>query len=75
MTSERKEEAYEDKKTAHPAAAKFLKLGLISASSAVIGGLAAAWWYRKTLVKLQNPIIQDDIQESESQNGLADDHF
>jgi len=75
MISERKKEVYEDKKTEHPAAAKLLKLGLISASSALIGGLAAAWWYRKTLTKLQNPIIQDDIQESESQNGPADDHF
>jgi hypothetical protein len=75
MINKRKEKVYEDKKTGHPAASRLFKLGLISASSAVIGGLAAAWWYRKTLTKLQNPIIQDDIQESESQNGPADDHF
>jgi hypothetical protein len=75
MVSERNKKVYEDKKMERSAASKLLRLGLISASSAVVGGLAAAWWYRKTLTKLQNPIIQDDIQESESQNGLADDHF
>jgi hypothetical protein len=76
VTSERKKEAYEDTEPEHPAASKLLKLGLISVSSAVIGGLAAAWWYRKTLTKLQNPIIQEDLQKSESQNGPTDDtHF
>jgi hypothetical protein len=76
MTSERKEESYENAKPEHPTASRLLKVGLISVSSAVIGGLAAAWWYRKTLTKLQNPIIQKNIQKSESQNGSADDtHF
>jgi len=76
MSSERKKEAYENTEPEHPPASKLLKLGLISVSSAVIGGLAAAWWYRKTLTKLQNPIIQEDIQKSESKNGSADDtHF
>jgi hypothetical protein len=73
VTNERKKEAYGSTEPEHPAASKFLKLGLISVSSAVIGGLAAAWWYRKTLTKLQNPINQEDIQKSESQNGPADD--
>ena len=73
MTSERKKETYEEAKPEQPTASKLLKVGLISVSSAVIGGLAAAWWYRKTLTKLQNPIIQDDIQKSESQNGPSTD--
>jgi hypothetical protein len=30
----------------------WLKLGLIAAASALAGGLAAAWWYRNTLSKL-----------------------
>jgi hypothetical protein len=45
---------------------KVLRLGLISASSAVLGGIAVVWWHRKTLASLQNPIVQDDLQKSES---------
>jgi hypothetical protein len=36
---------------AHPSA--WLKLGAVAAASAVAGGLAAAWWYRKTLKQLR----------------------
>ena len=32
----------------------WLKLGVVAAAPALAGGLAAAWWYRKTLSKLQN---------------------
>ena len=53
---------------------KVLKLGLISASSAVLGGIAVAWWHRKTLASLQNPIVRDDLQKSESsQEGKYDE--
>jgi hypothetical protein len=76
MTNKRKEEVYEGDKPEGSAPSRLLKLGVISVSSAVIGGLAAAWWYRKTLTKLQNPIIREDIQKSESQNGPEDGtHF
>lgn len=34
----------------------WLKLGAVAAASALVGGVAAAWWYRKTLAKLR----QDD---------------
>ncbi len=34
-----------------------LMLGLVSIASVLAGGLATAWWYRKTLTKLQNPIL------------------
>jgi hypothetical protein len=30
-----------------------LKVGVIAAGSALAGGLAAAWWHRKTLRKLR----------------------
>jgi hypothetical protein len=30
----------------------WLRIGLVAAASAVAGGMAAAWWYRKTLNKL-----------------------
>ena len=32
----------------------WLKLSVIAAASALAGGLAAAWFYRKTVSKLQN---------------------
>jgi hypothetical protein len=31
---------------------EWLKVGLIAAASAMVGGVAAAWWYRTTLKKL-----------------------
>jgi hypothetical protein len=33
--------------------ARWVKVGLLAAASALAGGLAAAWWYRKTLASLQ----------------------
>ncbi len=45
---------------------KALRLGLVSAASAIAGGMAVAWWYRKTLTKLQNPIVSDEIPQAES---------
>jgi hypothetical protein len=48
-------------------------VGIIAAASALAGGLAAAWWYRKTITKLhqteeigQNPhfgIPEDDSSD------------
>jgi hypothetical protein len=31
----------------------WLKLGVVAAASVLAGGLAAAWWYRKTLTQLR----------------------
>jgi hypothetical protein len=39
--------------TASPEASDWLKLGIVAAASALAGGVAAAWWYRKTLTKLR----------------------
>jgi hypothetical protein len=39
---------------------------LISAASAIAGGLAMAGWYRKTLSKFQNPILKDEVEPSVS---------
>jgi hypothetical protein len=43
-------------------------LGLLAAVSALAGGLAVTWWHRKTLAKLQNPIISPEIQKAEFAN-------
>jgi hypothetical protein len=54
-----------------PAAAPsgWLKLGIIAATSAVAGGVAAAWWYRNTLKKLR----QAGEKPVNSQNGISGD--
>lgn len=41
----------------------WLKLGAIAAASAVLGGLAAAWFYRNTLSQLRE--AEDKIPTSE----------
>ena len=38
---------------ANTSPSNWLKLGAIAAASALVGGLAAAWWYRNTLTKLR----------------------
>jgi len=43
------------------APAGWLKVGAIAAASAVLGGMAAAWFYRKTLSQLR-----------EAENGIPD---
>ena len=32
---------------------RWVRVGFVAVASAVAGGLAAAWWYRKTLSRLQ----------------------
>ena len=43
----------------------WLKLGAVAAVSVLAGGVAAAWWYRNTLKKLQE--AQEAAPESHSQ--------
>jgi hypothetical protein len=49
-------QAVETKPGSNPAQALSgaVQVGLIAAASAVVGGLAVAWWHRKTLNKLHN---------------------
>lgn len=35
------------------ASPSWLKVGFVAAASGILGGLAAAWYYRKTLAQLQ----------------------
>jgi hypothetical protein len=40
--------------SSHPTPEReWVKLGVVAAASALAGGLAAAWWYRKTLHRLR----------------------
>jgi hypothetical protein len=65
MINNSKYEGYKEKPDAIRPASKLLRVGLISAASVIAGSLATAWWYRKTLSKLQNPIetAHDQPQE------------
>ena len=64
MPSETKKDAYGEISNQTSRIPNVVRIGLISAASAVVGGLAAAWWYRRTLDKLQNPIAPSIIQKS-----------
>ena len=47
----------------------WLRLGTVAAASALAGGLAAAWWYRKTLTKLR----ESGESSENTQFGILDD--
>jgi hypothetical protein len=66
MANDSNQETYEKKEAPRRGSSKVVGLGLVSAASAIAGGLAMAWWYRKTLSKLQNPIERDGLGDSES---------
>lgn len=36
-----------------PEPSGWMKFGVIALASAVLGGMATAWWYRKTLIRLR----------------------
>ena len=48
----------------------WLKVGAVAAASAVVGGLAAAWFYRGTLKRLRNP----ELHAENSNFGINSDH-
>lgn len=81
MANQSKEEGYEPEVNTGRKIPRVLSLGLFSAASAIAGGLAVAWWYRKTLSKLQNPIEGADFQlldsrimENEDESALDANH-
>jgi len=65
LASDSKKESYARDNDLEKGISKVLRLGLVSAASAVAGGLAVAWWYRKTLTKLQNPIASSELHRPE----------
>jgi hypothetical protein len=42
-----------DQQASNPRSSNWLRIAFFTAGSALAGGLAAAWWYRKTLTKLR----------------------
>jgi hypothetical protein len=54
------------------AASDWLRVGAVAAASAILGGLAAAWFYRKTLSRLRE--AGNEIPESRiTEDGSAED--
>ncbi len=66
MANDSKEDVYANAVRSGKQVPKALGLGLVSAASAIVGGMAVAWWYRKTLTKLQNPIASDERYRPEA---------
>jgi hypothetical protein len=65
LTNDSNDEVYSQNKHSARNVSKVLGLGLVSAASAIAGGVAVAWWYRKTLTKLQNPIVSANHPQPE----------
>jgi hypothetical protein len=53
MASNLESEISEKKRTAGTGSSGWFKVALVAGASALAGGLAAAWWHRKTLNKLR----------------------
>ena len=53
MTTDFNSDGSRDIGGAEAAAPRWLKLGVVAAASGILGGLAAAWYYRKTLAQLR----------------------
>jgi hypothetical protein len=45
------------------------KIGLVAMASIVLGGMATAWWYRKTLIRLR----QAEETAANPQFGISED--
>ncbi|MDE3186561.1 MAG: hypothetical protein KGM96_03425 [Acidobacteriota bacterium] len=60
---------YPDKQTDNPPPSGWLRMGVVAAASALAGGLAAAWFYRKTLTRLR----QAEIEAADSNYSIAED--
>ena len=46
-----------------------MKFGLIAMASVALGGMATAWWYRKTLIRLR----QAEVAVPNPQFGISED--
>jgi hypothetical protein len=66
LANDSNQKSYDTKDGQSRGVSKVVGVGLISAASAIAGGLAMAWWYRKTLSKFQNPILKDEVEPSVS---------
>jgi hypothetical protein len=52
MASNSESESYKLTPSRKGQSSRWIKVGVIAAAAALVGGLAAAWWYQKTLKTL-----------------------
>jgi hypothetical protein len=62
-------------KKAHTQLPAWMKVGAVAAASALAGGLAAAWFYRKTLTHLRNAESGLDNPDFRIHTRRTDDEF
>ncbi|MGC2618437.1 MAG: hypothetical protein WA414_05300 [Acidobacteriaceae bacterium] len=60
MTSHSKDPETNPDRPAHPGL-RILEAGLLIAGSAFLGGLAVAFWHRKSLSKLRQPVTEPQL--------------
>jgi len=53
----------------------WIKVTAVAAASVLAGGLAAAWIYRKSIARLQNPESMPEYSNSSISGGEADDEI
>jgi hypothetical protein len=53
MVNDVKSSISDDAKTPQSEKINWLKISTFAAASALVGGIAAAWWYRKTISKFR----------------------
>jgi len=53
MTTSLESSTSSTEKSAPAPPPRWIRIGLVAGASAVLGGMAAAWWYRKTLIRLR----------------------
>ena len=69
MTNQTESEVSSPQEILRPGSSNWVKVGVVAAASALIGGMAAAWWYRKTLKTLR----QTGDMQSNPDFGISDD--
>jgi hypothetical protein len=67
MTSPTESDALTPTEVTSATSSSWARVGLVAAASALVGGLAAAWWYRKTLHTLR----QTEEFESNPEFGIS----
>ena len=53
MANDLESDSFRNNEAPEAESSRWLKVGSVAAASALAGGVAAAWWYRKTLTKLR----------------------
>ncbi len=69
MATDFKSDVYSDTQAEPVRESSWVKIGLVAVASAVLGGMGAAWWYRKTLIRMR----QAEETGANPQFGMTDE--